>query len=105
MRLAVAFMFLAACASWTRTEKGLAVAYATETTVDAVQTRSIVNDCAEVNPLIGRCGDRIPVPVYFPLLDIAVIGAAALMPHGWRTAFLAFMSGQEADVVYVNSLL
>lgn len=71
--------------------------------VDWAQTRGYVATCREGNPLLGRCGEGIPVDVYFPLV---IVGMLALGPAlgDWESDLYATMAGIEAATVVRNAM-
>lgn len=78
--------------------------------VDAEQTawnNKLGDDrCGESNPIVGPCGDRLPVGVYVPVVLLLHTGAAHAIPHGrWRTAFQTLTLGFEAAIIYGNYVL
>lgn len=84
MRITIAALgvALAACAParsryWTTTDKITEATYAAVVTVDYIQTKAIVADCREWNPIIGECGGGVPAEAYFATL----LGAHALIAH------------------------
>lgn len=71
-------------------------------TVDWAQTRTYTPRCIETNPIIGRCGQRIPPDVYFPLAAAANLATGmALGKYG--PAFWAFVAGVELTTAYFNT--
>ena len=103
--LVVAIAGSAGCASWSRRDTALEAGFFVATTVDWQQTQDITLACDEVNPVIGTCGQRVPVSLYFPVLLVAHAAIAALLPPRWRTAFQAFTAGMEVSTTYWNSQL
>lgn len=106
-----------ACASvqkskrrWTGMDIALETAFVGAVLMDAEQTawNNKLGDmrCGESNPVLGPCGDRVPVDVYVPAALLLHTGASFLIPHGkWRTAFQALTVGFEAAVIYGNYVL
>lgn len=64
---------------------------------DWYQTRGITQRCGELNPLIGQCGDRVPVDIYFP------VAIAANLAAGWISSkFQWLVLGAEGSIVWSN---
>jgi hypothetical protein len=94
---------LVGCESWTHRDTALEAAFFAATTVDWQQTQDITADCGEVNPVLGPCGQRVPVGVYFPLVLAAHAAISSLLPPSWRTTFQAFTLGTEISTTYWNT--
>lgn len=74
--------------------------------VDWAQSGKYTASCREDNPVIGKCGDRVPLDLYIPLVAVthAVIGW--ILPRGaWRSAWLGVTTGLEVDTVYSNKIV
>lgn len=100
---AILMITLAACGGWSRRDTALEAAYIAAVTSDYAQTRAIVADRNEVNPLIGPDGRRTPIAVYFPVMAALHFTVSAVLPRGWtRSAWQAFTLGYEVEVVYAN---
>lgn len=105
MRLALpALALLCSSCAWSAHDVALAVAETAVTSVDWHQTRTTVApQCWEANPVIGSCGQRVNVDVYFPVMMGLSLLTAALLPDGWmRTTLLATETGVEANAVITN---
>lgn len=68
---------------------------------DWYQTRGITADCQEANPIIGACGERFPVDVYFPLAIVLTLAVGAALGE-WGDGFLGAVAGGEAATVLNN---
>lgn len=93
------------CTTWTGPQAALAYSSSALLVVDWAQTRGIVQDCREWNPVLGPCGERLSPGVYFPLVIGANLLLAHLLPAGWREGYLGVMTGVEGATVgqnYVN---
>jgi hypothetical protein len=108
----VAAVLMAGCANyegptlkWSKVDYSLEGAFVLETVYDGIQSRAIVAKCFETNPIIGDCGNRVPLGVYIPLSIIVQAGVAAFLPSDLRTAWLGLTTGAEADVVYTNMVV
>jgi hypothetical protein len=95
-------ILLAGCQQWTRRDTALEVAFFTASTLDWQQTMDITASCNEVNPVLGSCGQRIPVGMYFPLVLAAHAALAAVLPPSWRGTFQGFTVGVETATTYWN---
>ncbi len=94
---------LSACAQWSRKDSALEASFIAVTTIDWGQTDSIVARCGETNPIMGWCGQRVPVGVYFPVSLMAHAAIAALLPPSWRTIFQSATLGMETTTAYWNT--
>jgi hypothetical protein len=102
MKAFIALALAAGCASWTPRQAALATLSTALLVTDWQQTHSITTRCLELNPVIGACGENIPVNVYFP----AVIAASLAVGHiagDWRDTFFGALAGAEAVTVWTNA--
>jgi hypothetical protein len=99
-------MTLGGCAAgqgWTARNTALELAFVGETAVDTYQTaRNILPNCAELNPIVGRCGDRVPLAIYIPAGLLLHAAVAWALPPRWRTPFQAISLGFESIAVGSN---
>ena len=95
--------FLVGC-GWTPRQHALATAAVGGLAADWAQTRDIVRTCQEHNPLIGPCGEGIPVDAYFPLTIVATLAVGAAMGE-WRDVLFAGVAGVQWSTVYANTLV
>lgn len=73
---------------------------------DMATTYTATRWCTEANPIIGHCGDRMPVAVYFPLVAAVHLGISYLIPPGrWRTGFQALIIGVEGHAAFRNTMI
>jgi hypothetical protein len=93
---------LTSCDGWRKRDTALELAFFGTTAIDWRQTTTITTDCAESNPMIGRCGDTVPPNIYFPLALVAHAVVAACLPPTWRTVFQSFTIGLEAGTIFSN---
>lgn len=100
--LILALAFVASCGGWTRADTLGELAFLVPTTLDETQTQTITYHCAESNPIIGECGQRVAVGNYFfgALVIHAVVSAA--LPPGARTWWQALTVGGELATVWKN---
>lgn len=101
----VLLLALSSCApNWSKKDAIGQAAVLAITTVDWWQTHQITDNCTEVNPIIGKCGQRMDVDLYFMgVMMISVIVADRLPPH-WRDVFQGAWIGAEAATVINNAL-
>jgi hypothetical protein len=93
---------LAACTSWRPQHVALESAFVVATAIDWHQTETYTAHCTESNPVLGSCGQHIPVDLYFPLVIAAHLTFAALIDGDYRTAWAAFGAGVESQQVWSN---
>ena len=72
---------------------------------DYLQTRRITREGREVNPIIGKRGQRVPPELYFPLTFGLHTGAMYLLPKPWRNIAQGLSVGFEGGVVGRNAAL
>lgn len=105
--IAIAVLVIGGCcpARYSKTDLALEGTFAAELAVDGAQTRAIVDDCQEYNPVIGPCGQRVPYPAY--ILGALVIHAAisAVLPPRARTIWQSITVGVEAHTLYYNAIV
>lgn len=70
--------------------------------VDWQQTTDVPMTCTELNPIIGKCGERVPVDTYFPVAIGAHLAVGLLLPRRWREIWFATVAGAEASTVWSN---
>lgn len=71
---------------------------------DFLQTRAIVADGMESNPVMGERGDRVhPVP-YFATVAVAHTALARALPQPWRRLSQAALVAVQAKVIAVNTM-
>lgn len=99
----LAAVALVGCAHWTAKDTALEAGFAFATMIDWQQTDTITYDCGELNPIMGLCGQRVPVGVYFPAMLGLHALVSALLPRDWRTVFQAATAGMEGTTAYWNS--
>lgn len=92
---------LGAC-GWSKGDIARQAAFSTITAVDAYQTVEITRNCNEINPIIGKCGGRVPLAPYFVT---AILGHAILMhvlPDEYRSDAQWLSIGVEGSTVFRN---
>lgn len=72
---------------WTTTDKIAEGVFAVALSVDYLQTRLITDDCIETNPVIGKCGERMPIESYFATALLGHALAAHYLPGRLRSLF------------------
>ncbi len=99
----VALAGCAAGAGWTARNTALELGFVGETAIDTYQTaHDILPRCAELNPIVGRCGDRVPLAVYVPVGLVLHAAIAWALPPRLRTTFQAISLGFEGAAVGLN---
>jgi hypothetical protein len=103
-------LFLFACSGprkWTKLDVGLEVGFSGAVIVDAWQSsHSAIHECTESNPILGPCGDRVPLSVYVPAIMILHAAISHAIPTGrYRTLFQAMTLGLEIGIIYGNYIL
>jgi phage tail protein X len=93
---------LSGCLSPANRTATLAVAATGALVADWVQTRGIVEHCSEANPVLGACGQRFPVDLYFPLVIMGTVVLASQVPQ-WGDAVYGAVFGIEAATVWQNA--
>jgi hypothetical protein len=100
---------LAACVpgrGWSRANTALEATFLAELAVDGAQTEAwILPGCTETNPIVGRCGERVPVPLYLAGAAVLHVAVAWLLPGRARDAWQAITIGVEGHVVLQNALV
>lgn len=87
---------------WSVRDVALESAFVATEIVDYQQTRVITGQCREANPVIGACGQNAPINLFFPLMVLANVAVADLLPGWWRTSFQVATTAVEARVVEYN---
>lgn len=106
MRLLPLVLVLSLCAcpgNWRARDTVLEGGLIGLTVVDWHQTKDITRNCSEINPIIGECGQRVNMHVYFISVLILEVITSRLLPPEWRSPFQAAWIGVEATTVYDNS--
>jgi hypothetical protein len=101
-RLVLVFALLAGCGGWTKRDTLAELGFATITADDWRQTRTITRHCDEINPLIGPCGENLPVDGYFPAAILLHAAISAALPPRWRTLWQGVTIGAELNQVWRN---
>ncbi len=99
-------IMLAGCGAgrgWTGANTAMELGFAGEVAIDTYQTsRSILPACAELNPIVGRCGDRVPLAVYVPVGLVLHAAIAWALPPRLRNLFQIASLGVEGAVIGLN---
>lgn len=90
------------CLSPAQRTTGLAMAAVTTLAIDWHQTHDITRRCNELNPVLGPCGERFPVDVYFPLVIAGTLVLAAVLDRTWGDMVLAGVAGAEGATIWSN---
>lgn len=98
---ALILVALVACTPLQRTAT-LASASSTLILADWMQTRVFVRECAELNPIIGECGEHISPDIYFPAALALHVAVGLLLPIQWRDVWFGAVAGAQASTVWAN---
>ena len=102
--IALALALLSGCPSdWRKRDTVLEVGLVGVTAVDWYQTRDITRHCSEINPIIGECGRRVNMHVYFVGTIILEMVTARLISKDWRSVLHGAWLGVEGATVYDNT--
>jgi hypothetical protein len=99
-----ALLLLFACAHWSAQDTILQTTVTVASMGDWTQSQNIVDACEETNPVIGACGQRLNVNLYFALFIVAHGAISAILPPRWRTIWQALFVGSELHTVYRNAV-
>lgn len=106
MKLILALVLMVGCGKpWTTTNKVLMTSTFTMIMTDFAQTTEIVNDCAEMNPIIGPCGERVHIMIYFPVVITAIAVMTDTLPPRWRNYLLGTLTVTQSYNTYRNEKL
>ncbi len=90
---------------WKRSDTAAHSAFAAELIADGAQTMTYVTPaCIERNPVIGKCGDRLPIPLYIPIVFALGLVSTAAIPPRWRPIVEGILLGYEGGIVYTNQM-
>jgi hypothetical protein len=104
MRILTCVLLLVAACNWSNRQRVMAAATVAVLAIDWHQTHEVVRMCDETNPIIGECGDSVPVNVYFPLAIATVLVLADRLPK-WREPLLGTVFGVQLATVRYNQVL
>lgn len=103
MRALLALALISGCLSPSQRTTALALAAVGTTTVDWVQSRGYVRGCTEQNPILGPCGERVNVDVYFATVIIGTLALGAALGDDWADVLFAGVAGVEGATVWRNA--
>jgi hypothetical protein len=63
---------------------------------------AITENCSEINPVIGECGERVSPHLYFPVVMVGFMVVSRLLPESYRTAFQGALFGGELATTWDN---
>ncbi len=93
---------LASCAGWRPANYATEASFVALIAVDWGQTRKITRECAETNPILGKCGQRFPVDAWMPLvIGIHLVTSMLLTPR-LRDWWQGITGGAEGAGVWIN---
>jgi hypothetical protein len=104
-------VMLGACATpgphaWRRSDVALEAVFLGALAADWSQSGKYVDGCREANPVIGSCGERMPLAGYILITAALHLVVTHVLPTGtWRTAWLGLTAGVELDTVLANHVL
>lgn len=105
MRLLPLVLVLSLCAcpgNWRTSDTILESTLVGITIVDWHQTVKITEGCREINPIIGECGQRVNMHLYFASVLILQGIVGRLISPDWRSTMHGAWIGVESAVVYDN---
>lgn len=109
MKYILALLLLTSCApvstkNW-RTRDTLAESALFAVTIyDWNQTVAITRNCSESNPIIGACGEKVNMHLYFTTVLLSEMVISRLLPQEWRSVFQSAWIGAETATVIDNHL-
>lgn len=72
--------------------------------IDWLQTRDIVRECQELNPIIGECGQRVDPDVYFPIAIVSLLVTAYAIGGDAGDLMLMGVAGAQTATVWGNAV-
>jgi len=97
---------LVACspASWRDRDTVLEAGFIAATVIDYGQSLAVVDRCAELNPIIGECGENAGLTPYMILTVVTHLAISTALRHEWRSAWQGITFGIEAHQAYTNQV-
>jgi hypothetical protein len=103
VRTLILLLLLSGCpGDWRRRDTLLEAGSIGLTVLDWQQTRDITKNCTEINPVIGECGQRLNMHVYFVAVVALEILAARLADPDNRTLLHGAWIGVEGATTWRN---
>ena len=102
--ICVMALLLGSCVSWTRADVQREGAFGTLMATDMMQTLTITEECSEINPIIGNCGQNVNPLIYFPITMALHVLVMHLLPPNWRSSFQYISIGAELSTVVTNEM-
>lgn len=68
--------------------------------IDGLETSAIAAQCKETNPILGSCGQRVPVTFYFPFIMAGHAAGTFVMPQEYRPWWIGTALGLEIATVW-----
>lgn len=93
---------LGGCGGWSKRDTIAELGFAAVTAEDWRETRTITSFCNETNPVLGPCGENMPVDLYFPVAIALHAAVAAMLPPKWRLLWQGVAIGAELNQVWSN---
>jgi hypothetical protein len=97
-----ALVAVASCSRWSAPNYAGEGAFVALLAVDWGQTKKITRDCVESNPILGRCGHRVPVDVWMPLAALLHLAVSLALPPRALDWWQGVTGGAEAAAVWIN---
>jgi hypothetical protein len=94
---------LAGCSNWRARDTVLETTLIGLTVVDWHQTKDITARCSEINPIIGECGQRMNMHVYFVSVIALEMIVGRLLSPSWRSVLHGAWIGAEGATVWDNT--
>lgn len=96
---------LVGCANYSTADKVVTGTFVASIAVDWYQTNEALDNCDsyyEANPILGKCGEKVPTYIYFPVTTALILTGSHFLPQKWRSAALGLITGFQANTVYHN---
>jgi hypothetical protein len=89
-------------ATWSRTDTAIEASLGAALGADYLQSRQIVRDGKEDNPIMGERGQNLAPEIYFPTAFVAHLAVARCLPRPWREVWQGGAIGWQVDVIHTN---
>lgn len=88
--------------AWTDRDTAAEMVFGLAMVGDYLQTRQIARQGLEMNPIMGRRGERVKPEIYFPATLILHVATAWALPRPYRNVFQALSITVETGFVGYN---
>ena len=104
LKILILFSCLTGCyaATWSKMDTAREGAFAVAETLDGLESRRVVALCDEQNPIVGKCGENMPLGAYIPLTIILHAAISVALPPKWREGWQYVSAGIEGGTVASN---